>query len=120
MVDRLVSVSHNTVTTSFMITPSNVLVHNGFLTEAGIIENFAQTAAAGIGAKPGIREGDPPVGFIGGIRHLTIHSYPQAGEEITTTITVEHEVFDASVVLCKLFKNNALMAECELKIFLIQ
>ncbi len=120
MVDRLVEVADRTTVTRFLIREDNVFCENGEFREPGLIENMAQTAAAGVGSKPGNQEGAPPLGFIGGIRGLKIHSFPRVGQEITTAVTVEHEVFDATVVQGKIFLDGAVIAECELKIFLIK
>jgi predicted hotdog family 3-hydroxylacyl-ACP dehydratase len=119
MVDRLVDVVDKTTVTSFLIREDNVFCENGEFREPGLIENMAQTAAAGVGSKPGATGGDPPLGFIGGIRDLKIYAFPKVGQEITTTVTVEHEVFDATIVKGVVHLDGALIAECELKIFLI-
>jgi len=119
MVDRLVDVVDKTTVTSFLVREDNVFCENGEFREPGLIENMAQTAAAGVGSKPGTTGGDPPLGFIGGIRDLKIYAFPKVGQEITTTVTVEHEVFDATVVKGVVHLDGALIAECELKIFLI-
>lgn len=119
MVDRLVSFEDKTTVTSFVVKEDNIFAENGFLMEPGLIENMAQTAAAGAGLKPGVKEGKAPLGFIGGIRNLKIHSLPEVGDELITSVTVEHEVFDATVVTAKISCMDKLIAECELKIFLI-
>jgi predicted hotdog family 3-hydroxylacyl-ACP dehydratase len=119
MVDRLVEVAGLTTVTTFLIREDNVFCENGKFREPGLIENMAQTAAAGVGSKPGHAGKEAPLGFIGGIRNLVIHHLPAAGEEITTRVTVLHEVFDATIVQGEVFLNDRLIAGCELKIFLI-
>ena len=119
MVDKLISAEENQVVTSFLIKRDNVFCTDGIFTEAGLIENMAQTAAAGIGAKKDTDNEEPPIGFIGGIRRLKIHSLPAAGQEITTYIQVEHEIFEATIVKGRVFLNESVVAECELKIFLL-
>jgi predicted hotdog family 3-hydroxylacyl-ACP dehydratase len=118
MVDRLLEIEGKTTVTAFRIKSDNVFCEHGIFREPGLIENMAQTAAAGVGSKPG-HEGKPPLGFIGGIRNLKIHHLPQSGDEIITRVAVEHEVFDATVVTGQIFLKEVLIAECELKIFLI-
>ncbi len=119
MVDRLISAEDKEVVTSFLIREDNVFCSDGIFTEAGLIENMAQTAAAGIGAKPATGNEKPPLGFIGGIRRLKINALPEAGQEITTHIQVEYEVANASIVKGRVFLNESVLAECELKIFLL-
>jgi predicted hotdog family 3-hydroxylacyl-ACP dehydratase len=118
MVDRLLLAAGNETVTAFVIRPENVFVEDGFFTEPGLIENMAQTAAAGSGARqdPGAK---PRTGFIGGIRDLVIYELPATGDEIITKVTVEHTVMDASVVEAEVLLNGMIIAKCNLKIFLI-
>jgi len=120
MIDRLLSVGDQVTVTSLMVREDNIFCENGLLREPGLIENMAQTAAAGAGLKPGVENGNPPMGFIGGIKNLHIYSLPEIGTELTTKVTVEHEIFDATVVNGKIFAAETLLAECEFKIFLIK
>jgi len=119
MVDKLVRAEGGIVETMFLITNDNVFCDHGIFTEAGLLENMAQTAAAGVGSKPDLSGKAPPIGFIGGVRNLKILRFPSAGDELFTRITVEHEVFDASVVHGEVFLNGELITSCQLKIFLI-
>ncbi len=120
MVDELLPAEKDLIKTRFLIRHDNIFCHERYFTEAGLVENMAQTAAAGIGAKTTTEAGKPPVGFIGGIKNLRIYSFPEVGQEIITTVEVLHEVFEASVVKASVFLNDTVIAECELKIFLIQ
>lgn len=120
MVDRLIEIEGNTTVTSFLVREDNVFCENGVFREPGLIENMAQTAAAGAGVKPGITGSNAPMGFIGGIRNLKIQDFPKAGREIRTCITLLHEVFDATIVQGEVFLDDRLIASCELKIFLIK
>jgi len=119
MVDRLVSIEGKTTITAFRISPDNIFVEKGLFREPGLIENMAQTAAAGVGAHSQSDNAPPPEGFIGGIRNLKIEAFPAIGDEIVTRVTVMHEIFDATVVLGEVFLNEQRIASCELKIFLI-
>lgn len=120
MVDRLIKAGDGIFETTFLIQQENVFCDNGLFTEAGLIENMAQTAAAGEGAKSGEPGKEPAVGFIGGIRNLKITRYPVCGDELLTRVTLEHEVMDASVVSGVVFLDNELIASCQLKIFLLR
>jgi len=118
MVDRLILATPTETVTAFVIRPGNVFVENGRFTEPGLIENMAQTAAAGSGARqePG---SEPRKGFIGGIRDLVIRQLPATGDEILTRVKVEHTVMDASVVQAEVRLNNEMIASCGMKIFLM-
>jgi predicted hotdog family 3-hydroxylacyl-ACP dehydratase len=120
MIGKLVEVTGTKIVTSLVIRNDNLFCSDGFFREPGLIENMAQTAAAGVGYTS-IKAGkEPPVGFIGGLRNLHIYELPGVGSEIRTEVTVEHEVFDARVVNGKTYMEGHCIAECELKIFLIK
>lgn len=118
MVDRLTGVVDNVTTTNFLIRDDNIFCEKGEFREPGLIENMAQTAAAGTGARAGDSGAEAPAGIIGGIRNLKISAFPKTGQEITTRVTVLHQVFDATIALGELFLEDQLIASCELKIFL--
>jgi predicted hotdog family 3-hydroxylacyl-ACP dehydratase len=120
MIGKLLEVTGPKTVTSFLISEDNLFCRGGIFREPGLIENMAQTAAAGVGYVSKEQGKEPPVGFIGGLRNLCIHELPAAGSEIRTEITVEHEVFDATVVNGKTYLGERCIAECELKIFLIK
>ena len=119
MVDRLIEVVCKTTVTSLVIRQDNVFCDKGLFREPGLIENMAQTAAAGVGARPGIKPNGAPLGFIGGIRNLKINGFPSVGEEIVTRVTVTHEIFDATIVQAEILSGDRVIASGELKIFLI-
>ena len=119
MVDYIVDITDQTTTTGFVIRPENIFCENGLFREPGLIENMAQSAAAGVGVKPGVVPGNAPLGFIGAIKNLKINDFPGIGDEITTSATVMHVVFDATIIQAEVRLNDRLLASCELKIFLI-
>jgi hypothetical protein len=120
MVGKLISVADNKTITSLVIGGDNLFCSEGFYREPGLIENMAQTAAAGVGYLAKNAGKEPPVGFIGGLKNLRIVELPRSGSEIRTEVTLAHEVFDASVVNGKIFMEGRCIAECELKIFLLK
>jgi predicted hotdog family 3-hydroxylacyl-ACP dehydratase len=120
MIDTLISCQDKTTITSLKIPPDNVFVKDGFFAEPGIIENIAQTAAAGLGYSivNNITGNDVPVGVIGGIKDLKIYFLPKIGEVITTEVIVTNKILNASVIYGKVFAGNRIVADCEMKIFL--
>ena len=117
MVEKLILADEKKTITSLTILPENIFCENGIFREPGLIENMAQTAAAGTGYRSVSMHKDPPAGFIGGIRNLVINSLPKAGQVIRTEIIVEHEIFYALVVNGKVYLEGQVIASCEMKIF---
>lgn len=120
MVDRLVELGEKTTLTTFLIRDDNIFCENGEFREPGLIENMAQTAAAGVGSATGNAGNEAPTGYIGGIRDLRIGAFPRVGQEITTRVTVLHEIFNAMVVQGEVFLEGRSIAGCEMKIFLVK
>ncbi|MEI8006520.1 MAG: 3-hydroxyacyl-ACP dehydratase [Bacteroidota bacterium] len=118
MVDCIVRMEDKTTVTSFRIRDDNVFLADGLFREPGLIENMAQTAAAGSSGKSGEEAAPPKLGFIGAIRDLEIKKMPKSGDEIFTKVTVTHEILNASVVAASITLHDEIIAQCELRIFL--
>jgi len=117
MVDQLVACDSTSSHTTFSVAPENILVENDELSEAGLIENIAQTVAAGAGymAK---QNGKPvAVGYIGAVKNLEIFALPKVGDVINTKVTVVNQVFDVTIVNGDVECKGIKLAKCEMKIF---
>lgn len=118
MVDELVFADETVSETTFTIREGHLFVDDGYFTEPGLVENMAQTAAAGTGYKA-VQSGSAPVlGFIGALKNLKITALPKAGEKINTKITLLHNVMNALIARGEIFVNDKEIANCEFKIFL--
>jgi hypothetical protein len=96
----------------------NIFVDKGFLTEGGLVENIAQTAAARMGYLCRL-EGKPvPVGYIGAVQNLEIIDLPRIGDEIKTDITVTNQVFNVTLITGRVLYKETLLARCDMKIFI--
>ncbi len=119
MVEKLIFADETKAESSFTITEDNVLTEAGYFSEAGIIENIAQTAALQAGYVASEKGEKTPLGMIGGIKNLEIKSLPGINSTINTRVSVEHEVMNAKIVKGTVYLNNELIAECEIKVFLV-
>jgi len=120
MVDELLSFSEKEVLTSFEIKTDNIFIHNNKLQEVALIENIAQTAAAGTGYNAFSKNETPQKGFIGAVKNFEVYSLPKVNDILETKLVVTAEVFNASVVEGEIYCNNELIAKAELKIFLLE
>ncbi len=118
MIDEILEASENQSTTSFVVREGHLFVENGSFTEPGLIENMAQTAAAGTGYSASQQGKPAPVGFIGALKNLQIKQLPQIGDTITTNISFVHQVMNAHIVQGTIRIGEKEIASCELKIFL--
>ena len=118
MIDELMESDEELTKTRFLIRETNIFCHNGVLTEPGLIENIAQTGAARIGYNARINNKIPPLGFIGAISDLSILLLPQVDTELISTIFIDHEIYNASIVRAQIQNNELLICECKMKIFI--
>lgn len=117
LVSALLTCANDRTVTQFCVPADCVLVENGVLSEAGLLENMAQTAAAGAGYSYR-RQGQPaPIGFIAAIRDLRVAALPAVGTTLTTEVRVVNQVLDFSLVRGTVRVGETTFAECELRIF---
>ena len=120
MVDELLFSDDNITRTKFVVPADNVFVINGDFSEAGLMENMAQTAAAGSGNMARIENRPVATGYIGQVKNFEVFALPKIGDELLTEIKIEVQVFDAVIVSGKIWCEDKLLAQCEMKIFINQ
>jgi predicted hotdog family 3-hydroxylacyl-ACP dehydratase len=118
MVDSLIFSEGNISRTTFTPSNENVLVENGLFSEAGIIENIAQSAALQAGFSAKRNNGPIKIGYIGAIKNLEITNLPKIGQTIETEIVIENQILDASIVKGYVKLDGNMIASCEMRIFL--
>ena len=118
MIDTLEEATENLMESNLLIKPDNIFVENNQLREPGIIENIAQTAAAGLGFMQKSQGLPVALGFIAAIRNLKINVLPNAGQTLRTTVEVVNKVFDITIIKGSVHTGNELIAECEMRIFI--
>jgi 3-hydroxymyristoyl/3-hydroxydecanoyl-(acyl carrier protein) dehydratase len=118
MIDQLVSCNETGSDTTFLIKADNILVDDNELSEAGVTENIAQTAAAGLGYMM-LKNNTPIViGYIAAIKNLEFFSQPKIGDVITTNVTIVNQVFDVTIITGTVKCDDQILAKCEMKIYL--
>lgn len=117
MVDKLLRCDSEATVTSLLVRNNNIFCDNGQLTEAGVIENIAQTCAARMGyINRYICNDTVKLGFIGAIRNMEIRRMPQTGETITTRISIAEEIFKMMLVNAVVCIGEELISSAEMKI----
>lgn len=119
MIDALVRCESDTTETVFKVKSDCVFCNSeGRFSEAGMVENIAQTCAARIGYLSRLKGGEVHIGVIGAINNMTIEETPSVGDELRTTIVVEEEVFNMTLVRAEIKRGNETLATCKMKIAL--
>ena len=116
MIDNLISVNEALFESDFSVSESNVLVESGFLQEAGLIENIAQTCAASFGFLDKEKDGQPKIGFIGAISRLELFELPPVTSKINTVVIPTHQLGNIIMVTGQNFLDGRMLLTCEMKI----
>jgi len=132
MVDRLLFCDRQTTRTALTVREDNIFFDRGVLaewaspgevpddgalSEAGLLENIAQTCAARMGfINKYVCNDTVKIGFIGAIRQGRIARLPRAGETLVTQIDTIEEVFQMTLVDAKVCVGSEVIASCEMKI----
>ncbi|MCD6064525.1 MAG: 3-hydroxyacyl-ACP dehydratase [Flavipsychrobacter sp.] len=117
MVDEVLEASDKLSKTSFAIRAGHLFVENGVFTTPGLVENMAQTVAAGAGHSAQQQGRKVSVGYIGALKNLRIEKLPKVGDTIETQVEFLHYIANVHVVQATVFNNADAIASCEMKIF---
>jgi len=119
MVDSLLHFDMEKTVTGFTVQPDNVLVRDGHLSEAGLMENIAQSCAVRIGyiniviLKLPVR-----IGMIGSVKDMEISFLPPVGSRLETSVTLVSEIFNMTLVEAEVKCEGRVAATCQMKISL--
>ena len=124
MVDTILEIKEKEVITSFRISENNIFVENNCFSEAGLIENIAQTcsAIAGQDLNEDLQNHHDPgskvIGFITNIKKVKIHKLPSVHDEIISKAVLDSQFGDICNILCKTYLDEDLLVEAEISLFI--
>ena len=119
LVDRIIECNKDFTLSTFKVESSHLLCVKGLLQEGGLIENIAQTAAAGHGLYMRSQNKKVVRGFIGAVKKLKIYSLPKQGTELITKVENVSQVMSVNIVSGNISDSQGnRYAECEMNIFL--
>lgn len=118
LVEKLIFADEIRSVSAFTVESSCIFEEDGFLSESGLLENIAQTAAVGLGYVYKKENKPVPIGYIASIKNFIVHGLPPVDSEIRTEVDRTNQVMDVSILTGKVFLNGRLLAECEMRIFL--
>ncbi len=115
-VDQLESYSEEVTEVSFTVREGTMLVEEGHLSAAGIMEHMAQASAARVGyVTVYILHKPVSIGFIGQIRKFVLNRLPLLGEELHTRVFLKQEIFGISLADIEVRSGEELLASATLK-----
>ncbi len=119
MIDALHEANETSFESSFLIENDNLFLENNCLSESALIENIAQTCAAGFGyvaTQNGQAAGG--MGFIGAISKLEVFAYAAMGDQIHTSIKVLSSFGGIHLIEGVASCQETALLTCQLKIVL--
>lgn len=127
MLDKILILTDEEVSASFLIKQDNLFVENNYFNEMGLIENAAQTCSSIVG-KSYFDDDDTEgtganlIGFISAIKKVTAFSCPKVGSTIISSakLTSRFDTDDYSVcsLECNIFEATTLLLSCELNLMI--
>ena len=115
-VDRLDAFDGGDVVTSFTVPSDGPLVEDGCLTEAGLVENMAQSIAARIGYISVYIDHVPVrIGYLGQVKNLEINCLPRSGEVLATSVRLRQEVFGITMADVRECRGEETVAQAAIK-----
>lgn len=118
MIDRLLVSDVSITRSSFIVAADNVLTINGEFTEAGLMENIAQTAAARAGLSAVMQNRSVAAGYIASVTHFEVFTLPGINNELITEVTTDDSVPTVTVIWGTVHCNEELIAKCEMKVLM--
>jgi predicted hotdog family 3-hydroxylacyl-ACP dehydratase len=118
MVGELLYADDTTTRTRFLVPSGNPLITDGRYTEGGLLENIAQTVAAGAGYMA-LREGRSVApGHIVSVSRFNVARLPLVGDELFTEIVIRTRIPDIIVISGRVTCNSVEIVTCEMKILI--
>lgn len=119
MIDSLLDANETGFNTEFKITADNLFLENGILSESSLIENIAQTCAAGFGYLNSLIEGgEPKLGFIGAVTQVQVIESAKLNDVIETAVQILSTFDTIHLVEGTAKSNGTVLLSCQMKIVL--
>jgi predicted hotdog family 3-hydroxylacyl-ACP dehydratase len=117
MVDNLLSADETQFESTFEINSDNLFLKDGELSESALVENIAQTCAAGFGYVGSLKgEGAGKLGFIGSVTRLEVKKNAQLNDVISTKVNVLSTFDTIHLIEGVASSNGEELLSCQMKI----
>lgn len=128
MVDWILEINNEEVKTVFEIKADNIFVEHDFFAEVGLIENAAQTCSSIVGQSFFLdgnyneREDVKVIGFISGIKKVSVFELPKVGSSIYTNAVLSSRFDTDEYIVCTMscttFCEEKKLFEAEINLFI--
>lgn len=119
MIDELVTADEKGFTSNFEITEENIFIEDNVLSESALVENIAQTCAAGFGYVNSLKEdSEPQLGFIGAVSRLSVLDNTETNAKLNTQVEILNTFDSIHLIQGAVYQNDKKLIECQMKIVL--
>lgn len=119
-VDAFYGMDEGVAVAGLTVREDNILCEGDHLSEEGLTEHMAQSAAARAGYMA-LQAGEPiRLGYIGSVNQIEYVRLPKVDEEIRTRVRLVEEVMNIALLEIESHIGEERIASCRMKIFLEQ
>ena len=118
MLDKIIYWSEDTLVSELKVRENNIFIAKNKISESGLLENIAQTAAAKVGYECSLENVPVPLGYIASFNKVNVFDQASVGDEIITTINVLKDVLNITIVNGKCQIGERKILECEMRILI--
>lgn len=116
MVDNLTNATPEKFETDFLVLADNIFIEDGVLREFALIENIAQSSAAGLAITHKYSGEKRADGFIGAISKLKLYDLPKVHDTIYTVVNLIAQFENMFLLRGENYLNGKKLLECEIKL----
>jgi predicted hotdog family 3-hydroxylacyl-ACP dehydratase len=119
MIDELVTADESGFSSTFKIESDNLFLNDSVLSESALVENIAQTCAAGFGYVNSLKEdSEPQLGFIGAVTRLSVLDSTKLNASLSTKVEILNTFDSIHLIQGTVYDNDRELITCQMKIVL--
>ncbi len=118
MVDAFFGIEDEITRSQLTVDKDHLFYEAEGLSECGVIEHIAQSAALRMGFLCKQEGKEVPLGYIGSVNQFQLYRLPIAEEKMNTEIVVEQEIMNISLISATVKVKEEVIATSKMKIFL--
>jgi predicted hotdog family 3-hydroxylacyl-ACP dehydratase len=116
-IDELVSADESGFNSRFKVQLDTVFLENGLLSESALVENIAQTCAAGFGYLGSLNgSGEARLGFIGAVSRLEVFFSAKSLDQLETRVDIVNSFENIHLIEGVAICNGVELIKCQMKI----
>ncbi|NDC41112.1 MAG: hypothetical protein EBZ77_06110 [Chitinophagia bacterium] len=120
LVSAIEEISADSCSTSFTVPFSHYLVKDGRLTAGGLIENIAQTLAAGEAKNAELNDVALTGGYLVSVTRLNISDLPTVNDTIYTHVRLVQSILQYRIITASVTLKDTTIVTAEMKIIVHQ